>query len=94
MPTMRLKSEDKDYALIGAIPVDAPGITYIYGRQSCDTRSMEGGNIDAGNAMYSGQEAMIIFKDVFIPNHLIFMDGEYEFASMLVERFTCYHRRS
>jgi 4-hydroxybutyryl-CoA dehydratase/vinylacetyl-CoA-Delta-isomerase len=94
MPTMRLKSEDKDYAIIGAIPVDAPGITYIYGRQSSDTRSMEGGNIDAGNAMYSGQEAMIIFKDVFIPNHLIFMNGEYEFASMLVERFTCYHRRS
>ena len=94
MPTMRLKSEDRDYAIIGAIPVDAPGITYIYGRQSCDTRSMEGGNIDAGNAMYSGQEAMIIFKDVFIPNHLIFMNGEYEFASMLVERFTCYHRRS
>ncbi len=94
MPTMRLKSEDKDYAIIGAIPVNAPGITYIYGRQSCDTRSIEGGNIDAGNAMYSGQEAMIIFKDVFIPNHLIFMNGEYEFASMLVERFTCYHRRS
>jgi 4-hydroxybutyryl-CoA dehydratase/vinylacetyl-CoA-Delta-isomerase len=94
MPTMRLKSEDKDYAIIGAIPVDSPGITYIYGRQSSDTRSMEEGSIDAGNAMYSGQEAMIIFKDVFIPNHLIFMDGEYEFASMLVERFTCYHRRS
>jgi 4-hydroxybutyryl-CoA dehydratase/vinylacetyl-CoA-Delta-isomerase len=94
MPTMRLKAEDKDYAIVGAIPVDAPGITYIYGRQSCDTRSMEGGEIDAGNAMYSGQEAMIIFKDVFIPNELVFMDGEYEFASMLIERFTCYHRRS
>ena len=94
MPTMRLKAEDKNYAIVGAVPVDAPGITYIYGRQSCDTRSMEDGEIDAGNAMYSGQEAMIIFKDVFIPNELIFMDGEYEFASMLVERFTCYHRRS
>src|SRR5918911_1601446 len=100
MPTMRLKPEDKDYAIVGAIPVDAQGITYIYGRQSCDTRSMEdgsgggGGNIDAGNAMYSGQEAMIVFENVFIPNHLIFMDGEYEFAAMLVERFTCYHRRS
>ncbi|HKX80616.1 MAG TPA: 4-hydroxyphenylacetate 3-hydroxylase N-terminal domain-containing protein [Nitrososphaera sp.] len=94
MPTMRLKSEDKDYAIVGAIPVDAPGITYIYGRQSCDTRSMEGGEIDSGNAMYSGQEAMIILKDVFIPNELIFMQGEYEFASMLIERFTCYHRRS
>jgi 4-hydroxybutyryl-CoA dehydratase/vinylacetyl-CoA-Delta-isomerase len=44
--------------------------------------------------MYSGQEAMIVFEDVFIPNELIFMDGEYEYASMLVERFTCYHRRS
>lgn len=94
MPTMRLKAEDKDYAIVGAIPVDAPGITYVYGRQSCDTRSMEGGEIDAGNAMYSGQEAMIMFDNVFIPNELIFMNGEYEYAAMLVERFTCYHRRS
>src|ERR687888_2270420 len=94
MPTMRLKAEDKNYALVGAVPVDAPGITYVYGRQSCDTRSMEDGEIDAGNAMYSGQEAMIIFENVFIPNELIFMDGEYDFAAMLVERFTCYHRRS
>ena len=96
MPTMRLKPEDKDYAIVGAVPVDAPGIEYIYGRQSCDTRSMEaeGSTIDAGNAMYSGQEAMMIFNNVFIPNHLIFMDGEYDYAAMLVERFTCYHRRS
>ena len=94
MPTMRLKSEDKDYAIVGAVPVDAPGITYIYGRQSCDTRSMDDGDMDAGNSKFSGQEAMIIFDNVFVPNELIFMDGEYEFASMLVERFTCYHRRS
>jgi 4-hydroxybutyryl-CoA dehydratase/vinylacetyl-CoA-Delta-isomerase len=94
MPTMRLKSEDKDYAIVGAVPADAPGITYIYGRQSCDTRSMEGGDLDSGNAKFSGQEAMMIFDNVFIPTDLIFMDGEYEFASMLVERFTCYHRRS
>jgi 4-hydroxybutyryl-CoA dehydratase/vinylacetyl-CoA-Delta-isomerase len=40
MPTMRMRPEDKDYAIVGAIPVDAKGITYIYGRQSCDTRSM------------------------------------------------------
>jgi 4-hydroxybutyryl-CoA dehydratase/vinylacetyl-CoA-Delta-isomerase len=85
---------DKAYAIVGAIPVDAEGITYVYGRQSCDTRSMEGGNIDVGNAEYGGQEAMVIFEDVFIPNEYIFMDGEYDFAAMLVERFTTYHRRS
>lgn len=94
MPTMRLGEQDKDYAIVGAIPVDAQGITYIYGRQSCDTRSLEGGTIDVGNTSYGGQEAMVILENVFIPNELIFMDGEYEFASMLVERFTCYHRRS
>jgi 4-hydroxybutyryl-CoA dehydratase / vinylacetyl-CoA-Delta-isomerase len=94
MPTMRLTENDKNFAIVGAIPVDSEGITYIYGRQSCDTRSMEGGTIDVGNAQFGGQEAMVIFDNVFIPNELIFMDGEYEFASMLVERFTCYHRRS
>lgn len=40
MPTMRLTENDKDYAIVGAVPADAEGITYIYGRQSCDTRSM------------------------------------------------------
>lgn len=94
MPTLRLGKEDCNFAIVGAIPVDAPGITYIYGRQSCDTRSMEGGSIDVGNANFGGQEAMIIFENVFIPNELVFMDGETEFASMLVNRFTCYHRRS
>jgi 4-hydroxybutyryl-CoA dehydratase / vinylacetyl-CoA-Delta-isomerase len=94
MPTMRLQAQDSEYAIVGAVPADAEGITYIYGRRSCDTRSMEEGDMDAGNAKFSGQEAMIIFDNVFIPNELIFMQGEYEFASMLVERFTCYHRRS
>lgn len=94
MPTMRLSIEDKDYAVVGAVPVDAPGITYIYGRQSCDLRSMEGGTIDTGNNLYGGQEAMVIFDRVFIPHSHVFMDGEHEYASMLVERFTAYHRRS
>ena len=94
MPTMRLQENDKDYAIVGAVRADDPGITYIYGRQSCDTRSMEEGDLDAGNAKFSGQEAMIIFDNVFIPWERVFMNGEYDFASMLVERFTCYHRRS
>ncbi len=94
MPTLRLSDKDKDYAIVGAIPVDAEGITYIYGRQSCDTRSMEPGEYDVGNKYFAGQEAMVIFDNVFIPNDYIFMNGEYEFASMLVERFTTYHRRS
>ncbi|MCL4402397.1 MAG: 4-hydroxybutyryl-CoA dehydratase [Acidobacteria bacterium] len=94
MPTMRLKPSGRDYAIIAAIPVNDPGLTFIYGRQSCDTRALEGGEIDQGNARFSGQEAMILIDDVFVPNELVFMDGETEFAAMLVERFTAYHRRS
>lgn len=94
MPTMRLRPVDRDYAIVAAIPVDHPGLTFIYGRQSCDTRALEGGEIDQGNAQFSGQEAMILIDDVFIPNELIFMDGETQYAAELVERFTAYHRRS
>lgn len=94
MPTLRLGPEDKEFAIVGAVPVDAEGLTFIYGRQAGDTRSMEGGHIDIGNLRYAGQEAMIVFEDVFIPWEYIFMDGEYDFAAMLVERFTAYHRRS
>lgn len=94
MPTMRLRPADRDYAITAAIPVDHPGLTFIYGRQSCDTRALEGGDIDQGNARFSGQEAMILIDDVFVPHELIFMNGETEYAATLVERFTSYHRRS
>ncbi len=93
MPTLRLKPEERDYAIVGALPVDAEGITYVIGRQSCDTRSLEG-EIESGNAGFSGQEALVIFEDAFIPNEMIFMNGEIEFSAMLVERFTAFHRRS
>jgi 4-hydroxybutyryl-CoA dehydratase/vinylacetyl-CoA-Delta-isomerase len=94
LPTMRLSEKDRDYAVIGAVPLQSEGITYIYGRQSCDTRAMESGEIDKGNAQYAGQEVLAIFDNVFIPWDHVFMDGEYEFASPMVERFTNYHRAS
>jgi 4-hydroxybutyryl-CoA dehydratase/vinylacetyl-CoA-Delta-isomerase len=94
MPTIRLRPEDSDYAICAAIPVEDPGLAYIYGRQSCDTRAMEGGDIDVGNARFAGQEALIIIDDVFVPWNRVFLCGETGFVAPLVERFTSYHRRS
>tara|TARA_A100001391_G_scaffold167562_2_gene127952 strand:- start:1639 stop:3138 length:1500 start_codon:yes stop_codon:yes gene_type:complete len=94
MPTMNMGEADRDYAIVGMIPGDAPGVTYIYGRQSCDTRAMEAGDIDKGNAKFGGQETLVVFDDVFIPNEHVLMDGEYEFAQEMVARFTSYHRAS
>ncbi|QGN54211.1 4-hydroxyphenylacetate 3-hydroxylase family protein [Novosphingobium sp. Gsoil 351] len=94
MPTMNLGPGDKDYAVVGLVPVDAAGLTFIYGRQSCDTRAMESGKIDQGNARFGGQEALVVFDDVFIPHEHVLMDGEYTFAQLMVSRFTSYHRAS
>ncbi len=95
MPTQSMKEEDKDFAVAFAIPSDAEGLYMIYGRQSCDTRKMEeNAEVDLGNAKFGGQEALVVFDDVFVPNEYIFMKGEYDFAGMLVERFAGYHRQS
>lgn len=93
MPTMRLAADDRDWSVVCAVPVEAEGLTFVYGRQSCDHRAMEG-EIDAGNATFAGQEALIIIEDVFVPWEHVFMDGEHDFAADLVQRFTSYHRRS
>ena len=94
MPTMNMLAEDKDYAVIGMVPADAHGMTYVYGRQSCDTRALEEGDIDKGNATFGGQEVLVMFDNVFIPWDHVLMDGEYEFTQELVTRFTAYHRAS
>ncbi len=95
MPTIAMGEEDKDYAVSFACPSDAEGIYMIYGRQSCDTRKLEeGADIDLGNKQFGGQEALVVFDDVFIPNDRIFLCGEFEFAGMMVERFAGYHRQS
>ena len=94
MPTSTMRKEDADYAVSFAAPADAEGIFYIYGRQSCDTRKLEGGDIDVGNKQFGGHEALMVFDDVFIPWENVFMCGEYDFSGALVERFAGYHRQS
>ncbi|MGL5514338.1 MAG: 4-hydroxyphenylacetate 3-hydroxylase family protein [Sporomusa sp.] len=94
MPTISMGQDDADYAVSFVAPADAEGIFYIYGRQSCDTRKLEGGSIDVGNQQFGGHEALMVFDNVFIPWENVFMCGEYEFSGMLVERFAGYHRQS
>ena len=95
MPTMGLGPEDKDYAVCCAVPVDAPGVLHIFGRQTNDERKGEG-DLDQGNARFSvvGGETLTVLEDVFVPWERVFMCGETEFAGALVERFASYHRQN
>jgi len=94
MPTMALREEEKEYAISFTVPTDTKGLFFIYGRQSCDTRKLEGSPIDVGNPQYGGHEVLAIFDDVFVPWDRVFLCGETDFVSPLVERFAGYHRQS
>jgi len=94
MPTIAMGPDDKDYAVAFSVPTDAEGIFMIIGRQSCDTRKREGSQMDVGNSEFGGVEALVVFDNVFVPNDRIFLNGENEFAGVLVERFAGYHRQS
>lgn len=94
MPTIAMGPDDKDYAISFSVPVDAEGVFMIIGRQSCDTRKLEGSQMDVGNSEFGGVEALVVFDNVFVPNDRLFLNGETDFAGMLVERFAGYHRQS
>ena len=93
MPTLGLPPEGSDYAVVCAVPIDAPGLTVVFGRQSNDERKEEEGGFDCGTPFgVVGGESTLIFENVFVPDERVFMAGEGEFAGALVERFSAWHR--
>jgi 4-hydroxybutyryl-CoA dehydratase/vinylacetyl-CoA-Delta-isomerase len=94
MPTVAMREGDEDFAVSFSCPANAEGVTYIYGRQSCDTRKLEANDLDVGNPRFGGQEALIIFDDVFVPWERVYLCGEIELSGALVERFAGFHRQS
>jgi len=95
LPTANLGPEDKDYAVACAIPVDAPGVIHIFGRQTNDQRRLQG-DIDTGNAEYAivGGETLTVLDNVFVPWERVFMCGEHNWAQEYVETFASYHRQN
>jgi 4-hydroxybutyryl-CoA dehydratase/vinylacetyl-CoA-Delta-isomerase len=91
MPGQGLRPGEEDFAFIAAMPVDAPGITMVLGRQPSDGRR---GGPDAGNLVYGGQEVIVLFEDVFIPAERVFVDGDIGACTTLLEAFGGYHRAS
>jgi 4-hydroxybutyryl-CoA dehydratase/vinylacetyl-CoA-Delta-isomerase len=95
LPTQAMGPGDEAYAIVAAIPLDAPGITLIFGRQTNEERKAECG-IDAGNCEFGmvGGEALVVFEDVFVPWDRVFLCGEVDFCGTLVERFATMHRQN
>lgn len=96
LPTTALADEDKDYAVAFAVPADTEGVTYIFGRQTNDTRRLEGDLTDTGNPAFGvvGGEALIVFDHVFVPWERVYMYREYDMARRGVEIFASTHRQN
>ncbi len=94
MPTTAMDERSKDYAVICSLPVDASGVTMIFGRQASDDRRDKRERIDVGKPSFGvvGGEAVIAFEDVFVPADRVFMDGQTEFTPVIVYRFASHHR--
>jgi 4-hydroxybutyryl-CoA dehydratase/vinylacetyl-CoA-Delta-isomerase len=94
MPTTSMDERSKDYAVVCAVPVDAPGVVMVFGRQANDDRRDKRERIDSGKPSFGavGGEALIVFEDVFVPKDHVFMDGQTLFTGPLVYRFAAHHR--
>lgn len=93
LPGTGLTADEADYAIACAVPADAEGVVFIFGRQSNDSRKLEGG-CDIGNPRFGvvGGEAMVVFDDVFVPTENIFLNGETRYCGTLVNYFATWHR--
>ena len=91
MPGQALRPGEEDFAVACAMPVDAGGVSMVLGRQPSDERR---GGPDAGNARFGGQECVVLFEDVFVPNDHVFLDGDIEACATLVDAFAGFHRAS
>jgi len=92
LPTRAMQKGDEDYALAFAIPSDTEGLIHVVGRNSMDTREIEG--VDCGNIRYSKYCPTLIFDEVSVPWDRVFMFREVEFTGEMVSRFSAFHRQS
>jgi 4-hydroxybutyryl-CoA dehydratase/vinylacetyl-CoA-Delta-isomerase len=92
LPTRVIGTDEREYAVAFAIPVDTKGIKYI-ARPTDIPR--EERKIEAPARSRSGHvEHLVIFDDVFVPMERVFMKGEAEFTSTLVLGFASEHRHT
>jgi 4-hydroxybutyryl-CoA dehydratase/vinylacetyl-CoA-Delta-isomerase len=89
MPCRTMTPEDADFAVCCAVPVDAPGVTIV---------AKPAGRPGEAAAKFSGKYGqsvgVVIFDDVFVPHHRVFLAGEHEEGGYLTTSYATHHRHS
>jgi 4-hydroxybutyryl-CoA dehydratase/vinylacetyl-CoA-Delta-isomerase len=91
MPCRNMTEADADYAVSFAIPANSKGVIQI----PHPIRYKQGSDEFPVDLPITGHtDALIIFKDVFIPWERVFLCGEWQFAMTLVYNFAYLHRHT
>lgn len=88
-PTKAMRPGEEAYAIGGAVPVNAPGVTIInttYAPHGEDLRHYP------VSSKRNTPEGFVIFDNVFIPNERIWLDGEVEHAATLANALGLWER--
>ena len=93
MPCRAMGREDADFAVCGAVPVDAPGITIV-----ARPAGRPGEKLEHGEALFSrryGQStAVVVFDRVELPWERVFLAGEWEHSADLTYDYASHHRHT
>ncbi|MFH0811835.1 MAG: 4-hydroxyphenylacetate 3-hydroxylase N-terminal domain-containing protein [Pseudomonadota bacterium] len=76
-PIRLMQEDEKDYAVAFFTPIDAKGITIIVRGPETPAAWKDPADYPLSWNM-STVECLYVFDDVFVPNELIFMDGQYD----------------
>ena len=89
MPCRTHRSEDSDFAVCCALPIDAEGITII-----AKPAGRPGEEAAKFSNKYGQSTGVVIFEDVFVPNDRVFLAGETEEGGFLTTSYATHHRHS
>jgi 4-hydroxybutyryl-CoA dehydratase / vinylacetyl-CoA-Delta-isomerase len=89
MPCRTHTSEDTDFAVCCAVPVDAPGVTIV-----ARPAGRPGEAAAMFSAKYGQSTGVVIFDDVFVPHDRVFLAGETEEGGFLTTSYATHHRHS
>ncbi len=90
MPCRAMGEEDRDYAVVFAIPLNTKGVTMITGDE---TPAEEANYFDypLSACLYSAS-GLVVFDDVFIPMERVFLKKEWQFSARYTYLFADFHR--
>jgi 4-hydroxybutyryl-CoA dehydratase/vinylacetyl-CoA-Delta-isomerase len=77
MPTKQMKEGEEEYAIACAVPVNAPGVRIVATTYSPHEDDEADFPI---STRFNMPDGFVIFDDVFVPNEMIFLDGEVQFS--------------